>query len=152
MKSGNGKNTVVWVIVGIVVLALAAAGIYWAVTSGNDTTTPQKTDESAMTDTTQQQPADHAASEAVTIVYGNDGFPSETFMVKAGGTVTVKNESDHDLEFSSGPHPTHTDEPELNMDVLAPGKSGSFKVTKIGTWSFHNHLKEQDTGSLMVME
>ncbi len=93
----------------------------------------------------------HDASNTVTITYTDDGFSPSSSMVKAGGTVTVTNNSSRDLEFSSNNHPAHTDETELNMDTLSPGKSGTFRVTKMGTWGFHNHLTPQDTGSLMVM-
>ncbi len=140
------KNSgAVWIIAAAVAVLLIGGGTYWIIHQSSQT--QQK---KTASDKTSQQ-ADHGASATVTIVYGNSGFPSETFMVKAGGAVTVKNDSNHDLEFSSGPHPTHTEETELNMGVLHPGESGSFKVTKVGTWGFHNHFKEEDTGSLMVM-
>ncbi len=144
MKSSR-IGQAVRVVSGLVVVVGMAAVVYWVINSSNNRMGARQTSEKT------SQRTDHDASLAVTINYTNAGFPSETFMVKAGGTVTVKNNSDHDLEFSSGSHPTHTDEPELNMDVLRPGESGSFKVTKVGTWSFHNHLKEHDAGSLMVM-
>jgi len=142
MKASKASQ-IVWAILGIVVIIGVVAGVYWAASSSDKKSTKQASETS--------QQMDHDASSKVTISYTNAGFPSKTFMVKAGGTVTVENNSDHDLEFSSGPHPTHNAEPELNMDVLHAGESGSFKVTKIGTWSFHNHLKDEDTGSLMVM-
>jgi len=88
----------------------------------------------------------------ITIVYTDNGFQSPTYKVAKGEVVTVTNKSTGDLQFSSGNHPTHLEEPELNMNVLAPGESAKFTPTKIGTWIFHDHLHSERTGTLRVTE
>ena len=64
--------------------------------------------------------------------------------------VRIVNESSRTLQFSSDPHPQHGDNTELNMSALKPGGQTSFIVHKAGTWGFHNHLNEEDTGSITV--
>lgn len=145
------NNLVLWAIGGIVIIVVAIGAVMAigkqpasAPTADSTSTNDQSKDTST--------PDDHSsASQTVTITYTDSGFSPDSYMVKASGTVTVVNNSSHDLQFSSDNHPTHTKETELNMDILKPGKSGSFTVTKVGTWGFHNHLRDQDTGSLMVM-
>lgn len=138
------KKSQIALIVGVIVVAIAA-GVVTFIALQKPTTSEHQHQ------TTQSNANSHEASDTVTVTYTDNGFSPDSYMIKAGGTVTVINKSSRDLEFSSNNHPTHTDETELNMDTLSPGKSGTFKVTKVGTWGFHNHLTPQDMGSLMVM-
>lgn len=140
------KKSQIALIIGAVIVTVAAITVtMFALQKPTSKTTPasQKSGESTM--------STHEADQNVTITYTDKGFLPASYMIKTGGTVTVINQSSRDLEFSSNNHPAHTDEAELNMDTLAPGKSGTFTVTKVGTWGFHNHLTPDDTGSLMVM-
>lgn len=141
------KNSTIGWIAAIILGVILVVGTAYTI-SQKPAAAPTNTPEQKQTDTS----ADHSiTNETVTITYTDDGFSPSSYMIKVGGTVTVVNNSSHDLEFSSDNHPTHTKETELNMDILKPGKSGTFTVTKVGTWGFHNHLRDQDTGSLMVM-
>lgn len=114
-------------------------------TTANTTATTPANDTS--TDTTSTQPPVDAAS---TITYSNDGFSPASLTVKAGTTITVKNDSARILQFNSNPHPEHTDEGELNVGVVSPGKTKTFTVTKAGTHGFHNHLNDSHTGTIVV--
>lgn len=87
---------------------------------------------------------------AATITYTNSGFSPEKITVKSGDMISVKNDSSRPLEFSSDPHPVHTDDPELNQSVLEPGQSQSFTLTTKGTWGYHDHLNEINTGTIVV--
>lgn len=129
------NNRMSWIVAGITVAVIAVGVVAF---------TGQKPSDITMTNHGQ-------ASQKITITYTDSGFYPSTYMVKSDGTVTVVNKSSHDLLFASGPHPAHNAEPELNMNILHAGQSGSFTVTKVGTWGFHNHLNDQDTGTLMVM-
>ncbi len=139
------KKSQIALMVGVTIVAIACV-VVTIIALQKPTTTERQPRQ-----TTQNDTSSHEASDTVTITYTDSGFSPDSYMVKAGGTVTVINKSSRDLEFSSDNHPTHTDETELNMDTLSPGKSGTFTVTKVGTWGFHNHLTPQDIGSLMVM-
>jgi plastocyanin len=89
-------------------------------------------------------------SQSSTITYSNNGFSPSTLSVKVGTVITIKNTSSNPLQFSSDPHPQHTDDPELNMGALSSGQSQTLTVTKTGTHGYHNHLNPGDTGTLVV--
>lgn len=90
--------------------------------------------------------------KTATITYTDSGFSPSTLTVARGTTITVVNHSSDLLKFSSGPHPTDNEDPEINMDMLTPGKQGSFIVSKLGTHGFHNHYNEDKTGTLLVTD
>jgi hypothetical protein len=54
------------------------------------------------------------------------------------------------LEFSSDDHPTHREHIEMNLDVLKPGESATFKPAGKGTYKFHDHLHAQYDGTLII--
>lgn len=100
--------------------------------------------------TSEQSPASTENAQEATITYTNDGFSPASLTVKSGTVVTVKNESSRPLQFSSDPHPEHTNNSELNESVTSPGKSTTFTAKRTGTYGYHNHLDETHTGSLVV--
>lgn len=144
------KGIVGWIIGSIVIVALIIGAIVFATQkSDTSTTAPDTTQpDSSSSNGTPSTPSE--ASDEVTITYTDAGFAPTTYAIKSGGTVTVENKSSRDLEFSSDRHPVHTAQPELNMDTLKPGEAGTFTVTKIGTWGFHDHLNASATGTLRV--
>lgn len=85
-----------------------------------------------------------------TIVFTNSGFSQETYNFPANSAIKVHNQSKKNLEFSSDDHPTHKDAPELNMDVLKPGESGTFTPPGKGTYGFHDHINSQYEGTLVI--
>lgn len=97
------------------------------------------------------QPADES-SEAVTIVFTDNGFSPRDYTAKAGQTILVINDSASDLQFSSDDHPTHRLHEEMNLRILAPGESASFTITKTGRLGFHDHIRDQFTGQITVSE
>lgn len=135
------------VIVAIVVIA--AAG--WLVLA-NQKNTSNTTNNTVATPQNQNSDTTPDAASGDMITFTNNGFSPQKLTVKKGATVTVKNEASNPVQFSSDPHPTHTNEPELNMAELAPGESGTFTVTKVGTWGYHDHLDHDMTGTLVVTD
>lgn len=143
-------------IIAVVAVVLIAAGGALALMSGksddtakepsSSTTAPEST---ANTTESATEGSNEAAKED-TITYNNDGFSPSSLSAKAGSQVTVKNASSRSLQFDSDPHPQHTDNPELNIGIIAPGDSKSFTVTTTGSHGFHNHLNASDTGTLTV--
>lgn len=137
----------------IVVLVLLGIGGFVLLSGDSDdnstpTTTTSTTSNESASDTSPSTGA--TTGSTATITYTDNGFNPDSLTVKAGTVVTVKNDSSKDLEFSSDPHPVHTDEPELNTKVISPGQSTTFTVTKTGTHGFHNHLDDNDEGSITV--
>jgi plastocyanin len=91
-------------------------------------------------------------SSAATITYTDDGFTPSTLTVKKNSVITVTNKSSKNVMFSSADHPTHQEQPELNMKTLKPGESGTITITKAGIWGYHDHIDETMTGTITVTE
>lgn len=139
------NNTATWIIGALLLVALTVGAVVLiGQQRGHTPVAPQPQNQQTPPNTS------GGSDKTVTITYTNDGFAPATYTIAAGGIVTVVNNSSRDLEFSSDNHPTHRAEPELNMSTLQPGQSGTFTVTKTGTWGFHNHLNAQDTGRITV--
>jgi len=149
-------NTAVKVIIAVVVVVVVAGGGYLAFHK-NDSGTSKKTSTSntttntgATTSSTPSETTNPSASVAATITFTDNGFSPAVTTVKAGDTVKVTNNSSQELDFDSDPHPTHTDESELNVGPIGAGESKTFTVTKTGHWGFHDHLNPSMTGTLDV--
>lgn len=142
-------------IIAVIAVLVVGGGIYLA-TRGNDQTVSNTASQSSTTNQSSQQSgttpdtSTNPAAEQVTITYSNDGFSPNSVTVKKGGTVTINNTSDHSVQFSSDPHPSHTGNSELNETVLAAGKTQSFTVTRTGTFGYHNHLDDTEGGTIIV--
>jgi len=112
---------------------------------------PTQTTSSTSTPPATQEPAPTAEeSNGATIVFTDNGFAQQNYSVAAGQAVTVKNESSIAVEFSSDEHPTHRDNPELNMNALQPGQQESFTPSRTGEWGVHDHIHPQFTTMLAV--
>lgn len=145
------------IIVGVIVLILAGVGIGYALThkpkpattttttSASETVAPSTT-----TETTTPTASDDAATTETVITYSNGGFSPSTITVKNGTTVTIKNTSNHTMQFDSDPHPAHTTNAELNVEKVSAGGSQTFVVKRTGTFGYHNHLNPSETGTIIV--
>lgn len=145
----NKRGIIITIIIAIVLLAGVA---FFLTRDANapasettDNTTQPSTDTSNQQNGTNQQP-----TAGVTIVYTNTGFVKQTITVGAGDTVHVQNDSDNTLDFSSDDHPTHREQPILNLGDIAPGQSKTLVMNTTGTWGFHNHDNAAHTGTLVV--
>ncbi len=148
------KSSVIVVIIVVVVLAAGAFALTKNKDKTSDANTEAPTTSQTASNTNQTQNTEQQAAgtetDGTTITYSNDGFSPSTLTVKSGTTVTIKNSSSKVLQFDSNPHPDHTDNPELNVGTVSPGKSATFTVTKTGSHGYHNHLNTSDTGTLVV--
>src|SRR3989344_2336318 len=84
------------------------------------------------------------------ITYTDSGFSPAQVSVKAGDTVTFKNDSTKSVQVNSAPHPAHTQFPELNIGTIAAGESKTVAFTTAGTKKYHNHLNPSQTGTIVV--
>lgn len=146
------KQSKAVLIVIIVVVAIAVAGVA-ALIFANPTKAPTTT-QNEQTSSNSETDANSTGStaEMATITFTNDGFSPSTLTVKKGTKVTVVNNSNDPVQFSSDDHPTHREDPEINMETLQPGESGSFTVSTVGTHGFHDHIDDSKTGTLVVTE
>jgi len=142
MKKGLIISTIV------LILAVGAGAAWYFVSQQNKGSAVESTSDSGVTnedDTSRLQTED-----GITIVVNDGGFDKDSYTVKAGESVTIRNNSVAVVQFSSSDHPTHLEHPELNMDVLLPGESTTFVAETKGTYGFHDHLKDENTGTLVV--
>lgn len=137
----------------LLLVALAGFGVYKVVNKpsasvANTSEQNQATTQPSVQDQTSS--GSIAATEAVTITYTNDGFSPKSVTVKTGGMVTIKNDSSRNVQFDSDPHPAHTDNQELNAELIKAGGSDTFTVKRTGTFGYHNHLNASETGTIVV--
>jgi len=95
------------------------------------------------------------AAEEVTITFSDEGVSPSPVKVKAGGSIKWVNNSSAKIQIGSDPHPTHTTNAQITgsqfVIELAPGQSSdSVKVTKTGTWGYHDHLNPVVRGKVVV--
>lgn len=154
MEQKGNSNKIVWVVVALVAVALFGAAIY--AVAANRSTYKTEQNGKAESTTTNQSPQtntqDKTDTSVVRINFTDAGFAPANYTAKAGQVVEVKNASTMQLQFSSNDHPTHTEETELNLKVLAPGETATFTPTKVGTWGFHDHIHDEFTGQLTVTQ
>lgn len=155
---GKSNNKAALVIAAVVLVIGAGAAVYALGMSQPNASDEASTRES--TESTSSEPDtsnttesdDDATVGSTVIVFTDDGFNPSDYTSKLGEAVTVRNDSNMDLEFSSDDHPTHTENPELNLSKLAPGESATFTPAEAKTYSFHDHINAQYNGTLTVEE
>lgn len=143
---GNKKRIIIAV---VAVVAIIGGAVLYTVFAANNTSAPEATSEQpAPTDNTNDNTDDAAVASVIT--YNGSSFSLSASTVKSESKVKIVNDSSNELEVGSGPHPVHTDNPELNTGEIAPGESKTIMLTTKGTWSFHNHLASSHSGSITV--
>lgn len=136
------SKKVIWIIVAVVIVIAGAVGVYALMQQNAGA--PSKEDSTATPGASSNKPA------SATITYSDSGYSPKTITVKAGDTVAIKNTTSHDMQFDSDPHPVHTNNPELNVDLVSPGQTLTFTVNTKGTFGYHDHLNPSDTGTIIV--
>lgn len=139
------KKLVTGIVGSVVVVVLVAVVFAISQPKKAETTSPSKTED---TGTQTAQPT----AESPTITYTDEGFEPATLTVKTGTVIRVVNNASSELVFSSGSHPTHLEDPELNMSSLQPGEGGTVTAKTVGTHSFHDHFNAGKSGTLIVTE
>lgn len=139
-------------IIAVAVAALVVGFIWYVATQQTpvvqpDTTAPPTTSEN---DTTEGETSDTNTSDQPVITFTDSGFTPSTLTIKAGDMITIKNESQSSVQFSSDDHPTHREHPEINMQVLQSGGETQLTITEPGTYTYHDHLNDRYTGTIIV--
>lgn len=150
-RSSKLITGILLVIVGIGLLVWALTGRKAEAPASSNTESSQNTKSEDSTKANSESDTDTESANA-TITFTNDGFTPNKLTVKTGTVVTVKNQSSNRVQFSSDDHPTHREDPEINMKTLAPGESGTFTAKTVGTHGFHDHIDDSKTGTLVVTE
>ncbi len=125
-------------------LALVGFGVYWFVIKD----TPQN----AVIEKANKPPTIGEAIKATFVNYTDDGFNPAEYYGVVGRSLTVQNNSSSELDFESDDHPSHATNEEFNLGIIMPGKNKTFKLTKEGSFGFHNDNKTTHVGKVTVVK
>ncbi len=157
-----------WALVILIILGggyfLWQSSVPSAAAPSSSTSTPASSPETpTSTPTPTPTPAPGTPTTA-TVIYNGDSFSPGEITIKKGGTVTWRNTSGGKLWVASAQHPSHTvyagtslqehcpDTSGTAFDQCAGGGDYSFTFQKAGTWNYHDHLKAQISGKVIVVE
>ncbi|TAL49512.1 hypothetical protein EPN83_00340 [Patescibacteria group bacterium] len=98
-------------------------------------------------------PTPLSVPQTVTVTYSDQGFSLSIVTIKVGDRVRFTNESSAGMWIASAPHPTHTIYPQFDQKAsVAKGGAYEFTFSKIGDWTYHNHLNPAHKGRVIVKE
>jgi plastocyanin len=163
-------------VIALVIIVLVAIGSYFvfARTSAAPSTAPVSANaeaaaiaQPATPASTTTAPAPVASANAMTVTYTDTGFAPNTMSIKVGDSVHFVNSSSHGMWVASNVHPTHTQYDGTSLSqhcsagadtnggfdectVVKSGTTYSFTFAKAGTFSYHNHVRASDTGTVVV--
>lgn len=96
-------------------------------------------------------PTSTVDANSVKIVFDGERFSPEKITIKAGTKITFVNSSKINLWPASDPHPLHTNYPELDSKKLVlPSEQVNFILSKVGTWTYHDHLMPNSKGTIVI--
>jgi plastocyanin len=144
------RSLVVIVIPILIGILAVVAWINRPMDDSNTSTSQQTTAQPAPTPAPQQASSQPDTAKSVVIIYDNNGFNPSSATIKSGQVVTFQNKSSSTIQPSSDPHPQHTDNPELNVGMVAAGQSKSITPTKTGSFGMHDHFKPGNTFTITV--
>ncbi len=94
----------------------------------------------------------YQADRESVITITDSGFSPTSLRVKQGALITFKNLSNHPSWIASSAHPTHEDYPEFDSGkAVQPGDSWKFKVDRGGSFTYHDHINPEFTGTITVI-
>ena len=142
----------IWTIIAIIIIAL---GIIFL--GSKRTVAPtdieNETVTASQTQTEAENPTETPAPMTATVVYTDAGFSPQTLTIAQGGSVTFINQTTAGkMSVASDEHPAHTIYPEFDQyKTSARGqKEFTFTFTKSGTWNYHDHIKANFGGTVIV--
>lgn len=155
------------IIIGIIVVVILALGGWWLF--GQSTQAPVVDNTPAPSNQTgtinNPDQTNPVGPKHYEITYTDAGYSPSTLTIKAGDTVTWKNQSSGGDWVASAAHPSHTVYSGTNLNQHCPDTSGtafdeckadnpgdswSFTFTKTGTWGYHNHVNASKFGKVVV--
>lgn len=95
-------------------------------------------------------------AEPFAVSVRENGFAPVYGRVLSGTAVTWTNDSSHVIEIAPDDHPSHQRYQGVWEDVgagrIAPGETYTFIFSVPGSYSYHNHLIPEQTGTITVSE
>lgn len=164
-----------WIAGAVLVIVIAVIGFFVLAhraqapgnTSGEGSKIPGLDTSTGTGDSTGNASVGATGASAI-VTYTDTGFSPSSTSVSQGTTVTWVNKSSHALWVASGAATTHalydgttvqqhcvagaptSDAVFDECTQIAPGGSFSFTFTKTGTWTYLNHTKAADQGTVIV--
>ena len=101
----------------------------------------------------------------VSVLYGAAGYSPNEIKVKRGDKVTFQNTSTDAMWTASAFHPSHEAYPGSSIQKcgtegqskifdacqgIVPGESWTFQFNEAGEWGYHNHLRPNHWGKIIV--
>jgi len=158
------------IIIAVIVILLLAVGGWFLINAMN--APADQTNQQTNTNGQQQNPVvdvevgvNPPVPASHEVIYTDAGYAPTTLTIKTGDTVVFKNQSSGGMWTGSAMHPTHTAYsgtnvqqhcPDLENDDFdecksdQPGNSWSFTFKKAGEWGYHNHVKSNHFGKIIV--
>lgn len=111
------------------------------------------------------EPQTSSPQSSLEVMYGDGGYSPGELKIKKGEAVTFKNESSQPMWTASAIHPTHGVYPGTSIakcssvpmgemfDSCAGTSVGStwmFQFNEAGEWGYHNHLRPNHWGKVIV--
>lgn len=92
-----------------------------------------------------------ADTEPAEVMITASGFSPAAITIPVGTTVVFRNSDTKPHWAASDPHPVHTGLPGFDAGKAIP-KDGtySYTFTKTGTFTYHDHLNQSLTGTIVV--
>ncbi len=96
------------------------------------------------------RPASGPAAATATVKINADGFTPERVAIKQGQAVRWNNADTVAHLVASDPHPSHTDYPGFESQIIPAGGTYLFSFNRVGTWGYHDHLNPSLTGTVVA--
>lgn len=147
------------ILIVLALLVLGGGGYYYmnnmAAPAASDDTEMEQMDESmqameeAMNETVDTEAV--TATAAAEVMYTEDGYTPKSVTIKAGESVKFSNQIEMETQVGFGEHLSHDEYPDMKTHpTLKMGESDVMTFPKAGTYSYHNHHKEEDKGTVIV--
>lgn len=142
LKSVKNKKNKTLIILVVLIVAILAIGISMFTKDTKKTT--QKSD---LTISPTLGPT--IVPETI-IIFTKDGPTPNKVEIKRGKRVIWINRSGATISLNSDDHPSHNKYPLLNFGSIKDGSAAEHIFRKQGTYGFHNHLKPEQKGVIIV--
>jgi plastocyanin len=97
------------------------------------------------------KPPSNVATKSAIVAITEDGFSPETVKIKVGMQIVWVNNDNEAHRVAANPFPTHSSLPALDSKInLAPNSTYRFTFTKAGTYTYHDELHPQTSGTIIV--
>jgi|SRR3989344_7910906 len=125
----------------ILILVIIAASFSWFAFSGKDNEKPNFITREEIT------------SKDVVVIENESGFEPQEITIKKGTRIIWLNKTQAYIWPASNLHPTHEIYPDFDpQEPYEPNMAWAFEFKKAGEWGYHDHLKSNKRGRIIVID